>query len=128
MEDEYELIPMNPIRRLEKRMERMERTGSANETTKELIEIVRANQHVIDDVVRMNAEMISRMSELLGSVNSMTAKINDFMGRLEVASEHGEADDSGAKKELDDRMIKLEKRLNALVLSTLARKKMAVKA
>ncbi len=128
MEDEYELIPMSPIRRLEKRLERVEKTGTAAETTKELIEIVRANQHVIDDVVKMNSEMISRIGELLSSVNTMTIRISEFMERIEVTPEQGGAEESVDKKETEERLVKLEKRLNALVLSAMARKRLAVRA
>ncbi len=126
MEDEYELIPMSPIRRLEKRMEKMEKTGASSDTTRELIEIVRANQHVIDDMVKMNAEMMNRVGELLISVNTMTNKITDFMNRIEVTTtteEEGEG--SEAKKEVDDRLVKLEKRLNALILSSMAKRRAA---
>ena len=39
MEEEYELIPMNPIRRIEKRMERIESAGTSTDVIKELIDI-----------------------------------------------------------------------------------------
>ncbi len=125
MEDEYELIPMSPIRRLEKRMEKMEKSGASSDTSRELIEIVRANQHVIDDMVKMNAEMMNRVGDLLVSVNTMTNKITDFMNRLEVTTVEEEGEGSEAKKEVDDRLVKLEKRLNALILSSMAKKRAA---
>lgn len=125
MEDEYELIPMSPIRRLEKRMEKMEKSGASSDTTKELIEIVRANQHVIDDMVKMNAEMMNRVGELLISVNAMTNKITDFMNRIEVSTVEEGGEGNETKKEVDDRLVKLEKRLNALILSSMAKRRAA---
>lgn len=123
MEEEYELVPMSPIRRLEKRMDKVEKTGSAGETTKELIEIVRANQHVIDEMVRINSMMIERISELLSSVNSMTQRMEDFLGRIEIASGGPEGSDDLEKK-VDERLAKLEKRLNSLLLASISKSKL----
>lgn len=121
MEEEYELIPVSPIRRLEKRMERIERTGSSTDTIRELVELIRANQHVIDDVVKINSEMMAKVSEIVASVNGLAGKVNDFMERIEVASEEKEAAPQEPNK-MDERLAKLEKRLNALLLSSMARK------
>ncbi len=128
MEEEYEIIPVSPIRRLEKRMERIEKLGTSSESNKELIEIVKANQHVIDDMVRINSEMMSRMSGLLESVNSMTGKVNEFMTRLEVVSEKpGETGEETKELErkVDERLVKLEKRVNALLLTAMTKRKAA---
>ncbi len=122
MEDEYELIPMNPIRRLEKRMERLERTGTGTETIRELTEIVRANQSVVDNVVKLNAEMLSKVTDMVNAVNAMAAKMTDFVSRIEVGSaeKSGEPEESGElEKRVDERLSKLEKRLNALLLSSM---------
>ena len=124
-DDEYELIPLSPIRRMEKRLERLERTGTANETIKELTEIVRANQSVIDSVVKFNAEILSKVSDMVTSVNAMTSKMGDFISRIEVASggaqqEGGEAAQSNElEQRVDERLSKLEKRVNAMILSTM---------
>ncbi len=115
-EDEYELVPMSPIRRLERRMERVEKTGSGVDTTRELIEIVRANQSVIDEIVKINSDMMKKITDLINNVNELTAKINDFMGRIEFSNEEPKED-----AHTNERLEKLEKRLNALLLSSVAR-------
>ena len=116
MAEEFELIPMDPIRRVERRLERIERSGSSSETIKELTEIVRANQHVIDDVVRINSDMVKRISDLLNSVDTLTGKLSEFIKRVEITSEGGEEKEAAMEK-IDERLAKLEKRLNALILS-----------
>ncbi len=122
MEDEYELIPLSPIRRIEKRLERLERTGTATETIKELTEIVRTNQHVVDNVIKLNAEMLSKVSEMVTAVNAMTVKMNDFISRIEIASA-GKVEEpeegGGLEKRVDERLSKLEKRMNAILLSSM---------
>ncbi len=119
-EDEYELIPLSPIRRLERRMAKFEKTGTTLETTRELIEIVRANQSVIDEMVKINSEMMKKVTDLLSSVGELTMKINDFMGRIEFAGN----EEPKAEAQRDERLDKLEKRLNALLLSSVARNKL----
>jgi len=116
MTEEYELIPMDPIRRVERRIERLEKSGSGNETIRELTDIVRANQHVIDDVVKINSDIVKRVSDLLTSVDTLTGKLNEFMNRIEVSSTGTEGKDEVVEK-VDERLSKLEKRLNALLLS-----------
>jgi uncharacterized coiled-coil protein SlyX len=111
---------------MEKRLERLERTGTPNETIKELTEIVRSNQHVIDNVVKLNADMLSKVSEMVTSVNNMTSKMNDFISRIEVASGGGSQQEGGGaaqsdelERRVDERLSKLEKRVNAMILSTM---------
>lgn len=116
-EEEYELIPVSPIRRLERRMEKIEKTGTSLETTRELIEIVRANQSVIDEMVKINSDMMRKITDLLNTVSELAAKMTDFMGRIEVSTEEPKPQQS------DERMERLEKRLNALLLSSVARSK-----
>lgn len=122
-EEEYEIIPMSPVRRLERRMEKMERVGTSQETTRELIEIVRANQSVIDEMVKINSEMMKKVTDLLNNVSELTVKINDFMGRIEFSGGEGEPNQELEKK-VDERLSKLEKRLNSVLLSNVVRNRM----
>ena len=48
MEDEYELIPLNPIRRLEKKIETIEKHTASQETIKEVIDIIKSNQEIVE--------------------------------------------------------------------------------
>ena len=113
MEEEYELIPMNPIRRIEKRMERIESAGTSTDVIKELIDITRANQHVVDNVVKINTEMISRISELSSTITGLSKKINEFLERAEVVHEDAPKENYADK----ERIERLEKRINSLILS-----------
>ena len=127
MEDEYELVPLSPIRRLEKRMERVERSGTSQETIHDLVEVVRANQHVIDDIVKMNSDMFNKVTDLVNKVNTMTEKMTEFLERLEVSGEKEEAPVSNDAKKLEEKLAKMEKKINSLILSGLpqARRRVA---
>ena len=130
-DDEYELVPLSPVRKVEKRLEKLERTGTSADLIKELISVVRTNQEVIDDVVKINSDMITRISELSNSVNAVTNKINDFLSRIEVSGREeireGNSEEEGLRisemeKKTDARLAKMEKRVNALLLSTMAKR------
>jgi len=127
VDDEYELVPINPIRKMEKRLEKIEKTWTSTEMVKELISVVKTNQHIVDDIVKVNSEMISKVSELTNSVDKMTTKINEFMERLEAAEPVGSEgiveERSTAVDTVGKRLDKMEKRINALILSTMSKKK-----
>ncbi len=122
-EEEYELIPVSPIRKMEKRMERLEKGGSSNEMIKELIEVVRTNQRIVDEVVKINSEMINRVSDLSTGVTKLTEKMTNFLDRVEITElkneEEGAAVSQAAPSDVDQRVQKLEKRINAMLLSTM---------
>lgn len=126
-EEEYELIAVSPLRRIEKRIDRLEKSGSGNDMVKELIEVVRTNQRIVDEVVKINSEMINRVSELSSNVTKMTEKMNNFLERVEITElgagqERGPAPAQSA--EVEERIQKLEKRINAMLLSAMKAKQM----
>lgn len=132
MEDEeYELVALSPVRRLEKRVDAVEKKSLSQETMKEVLEIIRSNQEIVEDIVKVNSEMISRVSDLARGVDVLMAKVNDFMSRIEIAAgeEQEKKTEETAKapeigKEAGERISKLEKRLNALIMSNLTKQKM----
>lgn len=121
-EEEYELIPVSPIRKMEKRMDRMEKGGSSNEMVKELIEVVRTNQRIVDEVVKINSEMINRVSELSINVTKLTDKMANFLDKVEITELKGtseEGETPQAAPEVEQRIQKLEKRINSMLVSAM---------
>ncbi len=125
-EEEYELVPVGPVRRMEKRVEKLERSGTSSEMVKELIDVVKTNQNIIDEVVKINSEMINKVSELSGKVTELAGKMNDFLQRIEISGEgEAEAQQQPEKNpEMEQRIQKLEKRINALLVSTMKTRSM----
>src|SRR3989338_9917909 len=118
-EEEYELVPVGPLRRIEKRMEKIEKGGTNNEMVKELIDVVRTNQKIIDEVVKINSEMINKVSDLNSKVTELTEKMGNFLERVEVSESEPVAAPEQRNPENDQRIEKLEKRINSLLLSTM---------
>ncbi len=112
-EEEYELVPLNPIRRVEKRLERLEKAGTGNEIMKELIDIVKTNQQIVDDVVRINSEMIKRVGELSETVGKSISKLDEFTSRIEMVE--GENQQPEQNTEMQAKLDRLEKRINTML-------------
>ena len=88
--EEYEVIPTSPIRRLEKRLEKVEDTSSTSQVQKlmeQVIELIKSNQRIIDDVVKANAELREEVGKVPGKIDKLLGTLNDFMNILKEASE-----------------------------------------
>lgn len=89
VDEEYEIIPTSPIRRIEKRIEKLETTGPSSESgrlVEQMIELIKSNQRVIDDIVKSNFELRSEMSKLPGKVDQLIGTMNEFMELLKMSS------------------------------------------
>lgn len=90
-EDEYEIIPTSPMRRLERRIHKLESESSSSEVRKlveEIIELIKANQRVIDDIIKSNNELRSDLSKVPVKIDKLVDTMNEFIGILrETANE-----------------------------------------
>ena len=127
MEEDYELVPLGPIRRLEKKMEKLE-SSDGGETVRELIEIVRSNQRIVDEFIKINNDLMDKITRNNENVVKLTEKVSEFMGRLEYDTieqpSKKEEPDDGKVSDMEERMKKLEKRINALLLTSMPKEKL----
>lgn len=129
MSDEYELISVTPLRKLEKRLEMIEKGSPGyNAVLKDLVEMMKENQRVVDDLIKTNSELISNIGDLSQHLAGLTGKFDEFMDSIEVAGTSEEPQEwsnikSEAKKmadlnkELEDRIKKLERQMKLSSLS-----------
>jgi len=112
--EDYEVIPTSPIRRLEKRMEKVEDTSSTSQVQKlmeQIIELIKSNQRIIDDVVKANTELREEVGKVPGKIDKLLDAMNEFMDLLRAASEEEERSGAGigaeAFKPMVDKMTEL---------------------
>ena len=110
--EDYEVIPTSPVRRLEKRMEKMEDTSSTSQVQKlmeQVIELIKSNQRIIDDVVKANAELRDELSKVPGKIDKLLDTMNEFMDLLRLASEEEDRGGIGpeAFKPMVDKMTEM---------------------
>lgn len=102
-EEEYELVPLGPLRKLDKRLENLEKGAGNPELLNNLAHVIKTNQLIIDELSKANAEMLKRIAELHEKVDALAGK------------RHAHA--SAPSGTSDERMAKLEKRINSLILA-----------
>lgn len=128
--EEYEVIPLDPIRAMEKRIKKLEEMLQERSTASDYIELVKTNQQVVGDLIRMNTGIIDKLNNLTTALEGLIKRIDDFSSKFEVEIEVGGGESKRVKEleeenkrlkesqeELLDKISKLEKRLNSLLLS-----------
>jgi hypothetical protein len=102
-EEEFELIPVSPLRRLEKRLERMEKGDAGGNNVNmqkffsELVEIVRMNQELVDELAKANDSLRIEISKLPGRMDELIGNLNELLSFIKAAGVAGpgmEADTS----------------------------------
>lgn len=86
--DDYEVIPVTPIRRLEKKMEELEHAGSIPQLQSlvtQVVELIRTNQKIVDDIIHVNNELRNELSKLPPKIDDLTATMKNFISLVEAA-------------------------------------------
>jgi hypothetical protein len=86
--EEFELIPMTPIRRLEKRMEQIEsNAGSSNrDFMKDLLDIVRMNQQIVDELAKSNDALRIELSKLPVRLEELINDIHELLSYIKASA------------------------------------------
>jgi uncharacterized coiled-coil protein SlyX len=94
--EEYELIPMSPLRRLEKRIDKIESTTGTHEVIKEIIDIVRMNQQMVDELAKSNDAMRIELSKLPAKIDELVSNMKEIISFIKSS---GEEETVGITKE-----------------------------
>ncbi|MBN2043233.1 MAG: hypothetical protein JW754_05530 [Candidatus Aenigmarchaeota archaeon] len=106
VDDEYEIIPTSPIRRLERRMERVEGGSSSSEVHKlieQVVELIKSNQRIIDDSIKANNDLIAEVSKVPKRVDDLIMEMREFMKLLRTSAESEEV--SAVSKEVMEPLV-----------------------
>ncbi len=88
-DDDYEVVPTSPIRRLEKRLSKIEASSSTAETGRlieQIIELIKSNQRVIDDVIKADAELRNEISKIPGKIDDLLSGMSEFLELLKMSA------------------------------------------
>jgi len=92
-DDEFEIIPTSPIRRLEKRVEKVEGGTYSSEVRRlieQVIDLIKANQKIIDSTIKANNDLISEVSKLPKKMDDLILEMREFMKLLKISAEEEE--------------------------------------
>ncbi len=137
MEDEFELVPLSPIRKLEKKLKEIEGM-SAGKVLNDLVDVVKTNQKIVDDLVRINSSTIKEMTEVNTSLKLLIERMDTFLDRVESATTEPSAElmdkiqelvsqnkkIADAYDEMKTKLDKMERRVNALIVTKMAKRRM----
>lgn len=88
---EYELIPMSPIRRLERRLDRVEKTSGPGNYPKDLlddiVDIVRMNQMLVDELAKSNDALRIEISKLPGRMDDLITNMKELVSFIKATGE-----------------------------------------
>lgn len=88
--DDFEVVPLTPLRRLEKRIESIETTKTTQNLERfvdKIIDMVELNQKIVDEVVRANQGLREDLAVLVGKMTDTQDKLSQFISMLREASE-----------------------------------------
>jgi hypothetical protein len=129
MSEEYELVSVTPVRKIEKRLELLEKGSPGyNAVLQDLVEMMKENQRVVDDLIKTNSELISGIGQLSQHLAGLTGKFDEFMQSIEVSGTSEEPQEWGKlreeakkmaemNKEMDERLKKIERQTKLTALS-----------
>lgn len=91
-DDEYEIIPMGPVRKLEKRIKELESEresgGTGNSSlVRDILDIMKANQKIVNDMVESTDQLHNSVDTLTTKMDTVIDNMNSFIELLEEASE-----------------------------------------
>lgn len=97
-DEEFELIPVSPIRRLEKRLERLESvsTEGTSSVYKDMVDIIRMNQEIVDELAKSNDTLRIELSKLPGKLDELIMNMKELISFIKSS---GEQDAVGVTQE-----------------------------
>ncbi len=127
VDEEFEMVSLSPIRRLEKRVEKLEAstpTVAVKEFLQEIIDIIKLNQQLVDQLVKANDALRVELSRLPARIENLTSKIDELLELIKAAAKEEVIGPETFKSLIEkmEQLIETNKKIaesNEIVLSTL---------
>jgi len=86
--DEYELVPMSPLRRMEKRIELLEQSGTGDnkEFYREMVDIIRMNQQIVDELAKANDALRIEISKLPAKMEELISHMKELISFIKASA------------------------------------------
>ncbi len=88
-DEEYEIVPVSPLRNLERRMEKLETlsTNDPKSIIRDIIDIIRMNQGIVDELVKSNDALKLELSKLPSKLDEMTSQLRELVVLIKSSGE-----------------------------------------
>jgi uncharacterized coiled-coil protein SlyX len=86
--EEVEIIPVSPLRRLEKRIEEIESSKAfdTKDFYKELLDIVRINQQIVNELAKANDALRIELSKLPARLDDLTSRLEELISFIKASA------------------------------------------
>ena len=87
-EEEFELIPVSPLRKLERRIDELENMPQFDpkEFYREIIDIVRMNQQLVDELAKANDALRIEISKLPSKIEQLVANLGELISFIRAST------------------------------------------
>lgn len=112
--EEYEMVPVGPIRRLEERIKKIERgkeSTSYQGFLREVLELVQSNQRLVDEIVKANDELRDELSRIPKKIDELLDEWGEFIELLKETGGAEEAGTGGIRDEKIEELIELNRKM-----------------
>ncbi len=89
-EEAYEVVPITPLRRLEERIKKIEMSTVVPQIQSlitQIIELIKTNQRLVDDIMRANASLREELSRTADKIDKLAKSMNELIEMIKAASE-----------------------------------------
>lgn len=93
-DEDYEVVPVGPIRKLERRLDEVQKqaeqssgSGSHDELVSDVLDIMKSNQKIVNDMTQSTHELKNAVEDLTHKMDETIDNMNAFMDLLNEASE-----------------------------------------
>ena len=123
-EEEVEIVPISPLRRLEKRMEKLEGSSTFNdkEFYRELVDIIRLNQELVDELAKSNDALRIELSRIPARLEDLTSRLNELLSFIKASESEEPSTVSGELGQKLEQLVDTNKKIvetNQSVVSVL---------
>jgi uncharacterized coiled-coil protein SlyX len=87
-QEEFELIPMSPLRRLEKRIDQLESSPGVDtrDFFREIVDIVRMNQQIVDELAKANDALRIEISKLPSKIEDLVNSMKEMLSYIKASA------------------------------------------
>lgn len=88
-EEEYELVPISPLRRLEKRLEKLESFSLEDPKNifRDMMDIIRMNQQIVDELAKSNDALRIEISKLPAKLEELITDLKEIISFIKSSGE-----------------------------------------
>lgn len=118
--DEFEMLTVTPIRRLERELRQVKEQirGGDSHLAIQVVEILRLNQNLVDQLATRQGELVSKLSETNFTLQKLAVSLDNLVALISAGAEGEMEDEAREGKSAGERLDKIIEQ-NAILINSL---------